>query len=146
VTIDKHKKNEILEMIAHLCVGLSIFMKGIDKLGHHGKELAGIFFLAASLAILAGTIFHKKYEQKLGSLKYLVFISESLVMAILGYVQMMDGTHLLHYFSFGVSALFVIPIVLLWRQNKKKREQEAKPEKVKFVGEANSIASQEEKF
>ena len=111
MTIDKQKKNEVMEMIAHLCVGLSILMKGIDKLDHHGKELVGIFFIAAAAGILIGSIFHKKYEQRLGSFKYFIFGTEMIVMALLGYVQMKDGSHLLYYFSFGVSVLFIIPIV-----------------------------------
>lgn len=142
--LSKHQRTELLETIAHICVGLSIFMKGIDKLEHHGKELVGIFFLVCGMAILAGSIYHKKYEQKFGALKYLIYATESLVMAVLGYVYMTDGSKLIHYFCFGVSVLFILPIIVLHRRNKSKKESVSAELPEAYMGEVNSIASKEE--
>jgi len=79
----KHQRNELMEMIAHLCVGLSIFMKGIDKFEHH-HTLIGLMLVLAGLMVLAFSIYHKKIESTLGKIKYYIFGIESIVMALIG--------------------------------------------------------------
>ncbi len=110
--IDKHKRNEILEQIAHICVGLSVLMKGIDKFDHPGKELFAVLLVLISVIVLAGAFLQKTIGLKHEYLKILVFAMESIAMALVGYAYMQDGTHLIHYFCFAVSVGFIITILL----------------------------------
>jgi hypothetical protein len=144
----KEKRSKIRELIAHLCVGLSILFKGIDKFEHPGKELSASFLVLAGVVILAGSLLHQKLEPRMGKFKIYIFCIESLVMAVLGYTYMVGGSHLMFYFYYLVSILFVVAALFhlnnLKSKEKNQKMKSANPESPS-AGEDNSIASQEEK-
>jgi uncharacterized membrane protein HdeD (DUF308 family) len=117
--ITKHKKSELLELIGHLCVGLSIFMKGLDKLDHH-HTVIGIALLFIGLLVIIFSINHKKIEPFLGHIKNVIWGIEGIVMAIIGYTYYLEGTHLLHYAYFLTSILFFCAIPLTYFMQKRK--------------------------
>lgn len=146
--LTKHQRNETLEMIAHLCVGLSILMKGFDKFEHHHTLIGFILVLAALIAIVF-SIYHKKIESNLGHIKYYIFGIEGIVMAFVGYSYYQDGSHLLHYACYIVSIIFFIAIPVTYNiQKSRKRKESLKMESSDSTsnGIVNSIASQEEKI
>lgn len=146
--LTKHQRNETMEMIAHLCVGLSILMKGIDKFEHH-HTLIGLLLVLAALIAIVFSIYHKKIEFNLGHIKYYIFGIEGVAMAFVGYSYYQDGSHLLHYAYYLVSILFFIAIpVTYYVQKSRKRKESLKMELSNSTsnGIVNSIASQEEKI
>jgi hypothetical protein len=104
--IAKAKRNEIMELIGHLCVGLSVLMKGIDKLEHPGKEFIAVVLIIVGLAVIAFSVVHKKYEKRLGHIRPYILATEGIVMAFVGYSYMTDGSHTVHYAYFFTSVLF----------------------------------------
>jgi hypothetical protein len=117
----RHKKSEILELIGHFCVGLSIFMKGIDKIEHEHVAV-GIILLFAGLLVFAFSLNHEKVESRLGNIKYVIWGVEGVVMGLVGYSYYQDGTHLLHYAYFFVAIMYicVIPFHYYMQSSKKK--------------------------
>ena len=142
----KEKRNEMMEMIAHLCVGLSISMKGLDKLEHPGKEFIGLILILAGIVVLVGSFSHKKLEPWIGNFKLYIFGIESLVMGFLGYSYMVSGSRLMFYFYYLASFLFIIAmgihIFYVIPKEKKNRVADTETEKEE---KSNSIASHEEK-
>lgn len=137
----------MLELIAHLCVGLSVLMKGIDKLEHPGKELIAAVLIISGIVVLVGSFAHKKIEPRIGKFKLYIFGIESLVMALLGYSYMMGGSRLMFYFYYLVAVLFIIVIFIhvMYVIPKEKREKVSQS-LVENQGDVNSIASKEEKI
>ena len=143
------KRNAILEMIGHLCVGLSILMKGVDKFEHPGKELMASLLILAGVVVVAGSFLHKKLEPVIGNFKLYIFGIESLVLAILGYTYMIGGSRLMFYFYYLASALFIVAamIHLFYVMPKEKKKKNLPVNGGNETrGEVNSIASQEEKI
>ena len=141
----KHQRNELMEMIAHLCVGLSIFMKGIDKFEHH-HTLIGLMLVLAGLMVLAFSIYHKKIESTLGKIKYYIFGIESIAMALIGYSCYQNGSHLLHYAYYMVSIMFLIAIPVTYFLHESRKKKEASKTDLSDStnnGIVNSIASKE---
>jgi predicted MFS family arabinose efflux permease len=146
--LTRHQRNELMETIAHLCVGLSIFMKGIDKFEHH-HTLISLMLVLAGLMVIVFSIYNKKIESTLGQIKYYIFGIEGIVMALIGYSYFKDGYHLLHYAYYVVSVLFFIAIPVTYFLHKSRKKKEASKTDLndsKNNGIVNSIASQEEKI
>lgn len=117
--INKHKRTELLEMIAHLSVGLSVLLKGVDKSEHPGKELYAASFILLGVFVIAGTVLYKKLEPKIGHIKVYVLLVESFVMVLVGYLHWKEGSHLIHYFNFAVSVGFLVAIYILIKKKHK---------------------------
>ena len=143
--LKKHLRNDKMEMIAHLCAGLSIFAKGIDKFEHH-HTFVGFALVFTGLIAIVFSIYHKKIESTLGNIKYYIFGIEGVAMAFVGYSYYKDGSHLLHYAYYIVSILFfiAIPVVYYMHQSKKRKESsKAELDGQTENGIVNSIASKE---
>lgn len=144
--LNKHHKNYKMEMIAHLCVGLSILMKGIDKFEHNHFLVGSILVITGAVAFIF-SIYNKKIESALGEIKYYIFGIEGIAMAFVGYSYYKDGSNLIHYAYFLVSILFfiAIPVVYYIHKLREKRESsQIELDNQTENGIANSIASKEE--
>ena len=143
---EKHRRNEFFELIGHLCVGLSILMKGIDKVEHH--PFIGGVLIFAGLLVIVFSIKHNKIESKFGKIKYFVFGVESVVMALIGYSYYQDGSNLIHYAYFIVALMFIAAIPTTYflhdSQAKKETQKIATSEESK-EGILNTIAPNSEK-
>ncbi len=143
----KEKRNKMLELIAHLCVGLSVLMKGIDKIEHPGKELVGALLIFIGIVILVGSFIHEKLEHIIGHFKLYIFGLESIVLILLGYSYMVGGSRLMFYFYYLAGLMFIAAIFIHLKYviPKEKREKAAIVV-MENQGDVNSIASQEEKI
>jgi hypothetical protein len=142
-----NKKNKIFELIGHICVGLSIFIKGIDKIDHHHSFVGSILILAGLLVIVF-SIKHKKIERYIGHIKYFILGIEGVVMALIGYSYYQDGSHLVHYAYYLTSVLFfiAIPVSYFLHESKKRKELfKIDVGSKENNGALNSIASKQEK-
>ncbi len=106
VHASKERRKEALEMIGHLCVGLSVFMKGIDKFDHPGNEFIAIVLIVIGIIIVFISFAHNKFRFLSNRVKRLVFVFEGIVMILVGYAYMKEGTHLVHYAYFVTAFLF----------------------------------------
>lgn len=146
--LTKHQRNELLEKIAHLCIGLSILAKGIDKFEHH-HILIGLFLVLVGLLAFVFSIYHKKIEAFLGQIKYFILGMEGVATALAGYSYYQDGSHLLHYAYYLASIMSFIAIPVIYYLNKSQKKKELLGTAVNNFtnsGTVNSIASQEEKI
>jgi hypothetical protein len=142
----KQKRHEILELVGHICVGLSVFMKGIDKFEHH-HVLIGWLLLILGLMILGFSAFNKKIEFILGRIKYFILGIEGFVMLFIGYSYYQDGSHLIHYAYYLTAILFftAIPVIYFLHKNEEAKKLKIDTGEPVNEGAGNSIASQEEK-
>lgn len=141
--INKHRRNELMEMIAHLCVGLSILMKGIDKAEHH--LFIGSILIIAGLLVFVFSIKHKTIEHRFGNIKYFVFGVESVVMSLIGYSYYQDGANLLPYAYFLVSVMFIAAILVTYFMHDSKAKKENRKIASSEEGILNTIATNDEK-
>jgi hypothetical protein len=147
MNINKEKRNAILEMIGHLCVGLSILMKGISKFDHPGNEMMASLFILAGVVVISGSFLHKRLEPVIGNFKLYIFVIESLVLGVLGYTYMIGGSRLMFYFYYLASALFIVAAMIhLFYVLPKEKKHISENDGNEKGGESNSIASQEEKI
>ena len=143
--VDKEKRNEIFEMIGHLCVGLSILMKGLDKIEHPGKELIAVILILLGLLVIVFSLLRKRFESILNHIKLYIFGAEGVVMALVGYSYMQEGTHTIHYAYFLTSILFFAAIYFYpkIKASNEKKQSVVTPVVTQADGKTNSIASEE---
>lgn len=111
------KRVAILEAVTHYLTALVVLLKGIDKLDA-GKMFFGMFFVAVGLFIVFGTIFHHRFERALRNFKGYVFLLESIVSIMVGYVYLKDGKNFIQYIFFAAALMFLIAAIIHFRKTK----------------------------
>jgi len=106
------KRTQILEAATHYITSFVVFMKGLDKVTIAGKGWIGALFIMMALFILAGTIFHHRFEKMLRHFKAYVLTLEAVVMAIVGVLYVKEGKQMLPYVFFAASAFFVVALIV----------------------------------
>ena len=141
--MQKEKRKEILEMIGHLCAGLSVLVKGIDKFDHPGNEFIAVALIIIGAIILFISFAHSKLKFLSQRVKEFIFVFEGIVMIFVGYAFMKEGTHAVHYAYFTTAFLYFGAAVYI---PKRKAMESKRREKVELVEKqknenTNSIAS-----
>jgi hypothetical membrane protein len=85
-------------------------MKGVDKLEHPGKELIAAVLILIGLLVIIFSLLHKRFESNLDHIKLYIFGAEGIVMALVGYSYMQEGTHTIHFAYYATSVLFFAAI------------------------------------
>jgi hypothetical protein len=105
------------ENIAHYLTAFVVFLKGLDKFDL-GKTGIGILFMTIGAFIVFGTLFHHKAEKWLRHFKAYVFLLESIVMAVVGYLYMKDGKQYIQYVCYATSVVFIVALIIYIRKVK----------------------------
>lgn len=100
------------EVISHIVTGIVVILKGVDKVEHPEKLWFGIILILIGAIISSIGIFHHKVEHYIKNIKSLVFLCESAVMGIVGYIYMHDNKTYIQYACFAASAGFLIAAIL----------------------------------
>lgn len=108
MTEGQSRRVQRFESIAHYLAAFVIIMKGLDKIETPGKLGYAIIFLLIGALIILGTIFHHKAEKVLHHFKAYVFIFESIVMSIVGYLYMKEGKQYIQYVCFAAAIMFLV--------------------------------------
>jgi hypothetical protein len=106
------KRAQILETVTHYITAFVVTLKGIDKVGNPEKVGYGVFFIIVGMGILIGTIFHHKFEHLIKNFKSYVLSAECVVMAIVGYLFVKEGTHYIQYVCFAASLAFLVALIV----------------------------------
>lgn len=115
----KSRRGMFLENLTHYLTAFVVMLKGLDKIATPGKTGVAIFFLAAGVFILLGTIFHKQASSILKHFKGYILGIEAVVMAIVGYLFLQDGKQLIHYVCFSASVMFLVALTVYIRRRTK---------------------------
>ena len=108
-----HKRRaQLLENLTHYITAFVIVLKGISKLDHPEKLGYSLVFILIGLALAAGTLFHHKFEHLIKNFKGYVFLLESIVMGIVGYLYLKEGKHYIQYACFFVSFAYLITLII----------------------------------
>ena len=105
------KTNVTREVIAHICTGITVLLKGIDKVENPDKLIFGAILIFIGSIILSVGVFHNTIEHKIKNIKSIVFLGEAIVMAIVGYIYYHDHKFLIQYACFIASIGFLIAFV-----------------------------------
>lgn len=107
------------EAISHIATGIVIILKGVDKLEHPEKLWLGIVLILIGILISSIGAFHHTVEHYIKNIKPLVFVCESIVMGIVGYIYMHDNKTYIQYACFAASLGFLIAAILNLVKKKK---------------------------
>ncbi len=99
------------EVIAHVCTGVTIILKGIDKVENPDKLIFGVVLIFIGCIVLSVGIFHNTIDHKIGSAKSIVFLGEAIVMLIVGYIYYHDHKLLIQYACFVASVGFLVATI-----------------------------------
>lgn len=124
-TDEKSKRNHTLEAVTHYITAFVVAMKGFDKVTLPGKAGTGILFLVIALFILAGTVFHHKFERALRHFKAYTYLLESIVVGIVGYLYLKEAKNGLAIAYFFASAMFAVALVVYIVKRVKKKDVRA---------------------
>lgn len=80
---------EVRKQLAHALAGLIILFKGVDKIDHHPQ--AGSLLIVIGLLIMLLTLFHHRLAKHIKSFDSLVFLAESIVLALISGLYFQDG-------------------------------------------------------
>lgn len=100
------------ETISHIVTGIVVILKGVDKVEHPEKLWLGIILILIGVLISSIGLFHHKVEHYIKNIKSLVFLCESAVMAIVGYIYMHDNKTYIQSACFAASAGFIIAAII----------------------------------
>ncbi|RAW02794.1 hypothetical protein [Pseudochryseolinea flava] len=101
-----------LENVSHYLTAFVVIMKGVAKLENPDKLAFSIFFIIVGILIALGTLFHHKFEHLIKNFKAYVFLLESIVIALVGYLYLKEGKQGLPYVCFFASLAFLISMVV----------------------------------
>lgn len=100
------------EAISHIITGVVVTLKGIDKMSYPEKFWLGLGLLIIGLSVLAIGVFHHQIENRISSVKSLVFIAEAFVMIIVGYIYWHENKNYIQYVCFASAIGFSVASVL----------------------------------
>jgi len=110
-TDPKARRQELMENITHYITAFVVLMKGIDKVGTPGKGWLGALFIFFASVIVAGTLFHTRFEKLLHHFKAYTFAIEAIVLAAVGILYAKEGKHFVQYAFFAASVLFLVALI-----------------------------------
>lgn len=96
------------EAITHTLTGITVALKGIDKIENIEKFWFGLILILIGLGILALGIFHHQIEHKIRNAKAIVFLAESFVLSLVGYLYLHEHKTYIQYVCFAASLGFLI--------------------------------------
>lgn len=107
------------EAISHIVTGIVVILKGVDKVEHPDKLWLGIILILIGALISSIGLFHHRVEHYIKNIKPFVFLCESAVMGIVGYIYMHDNKAYIQYACFAASVGFLIAAILNIAKKKK---------------------------
>jgi uncharacterized membrane protein HdeD (DUF308 family) len=115
---------EFAESIGHLCVGIAITMKGVEKLSHH--PIIGSFILLFGVVLLLYFIYEKLKKVHSRTFKLLVHLFEGLAFLFLSYIYFIEAKIYLPYVTLTISIVFlvsgIVRYIVLGKVDLQKRE------------------------
>src|SRR5262245_47972740 len=112
--MEKEAKKILLERLAHFIAALTVFSKGISLLAMPGNSSAAFLLMFVSFLFLALIFLHGKIEQKIGTLKPVVFVLEALVIGIVGFLYWKEGKTYLPYVYLAVFCAYLLLAVFFF--------------------------------
>ncbi len=105
------RRKIVPEKIAHLCVGLPLILKGIDKAEHFQEHpFLVIFLFAAGAFIILGAAFQHRIEQRIAHFSKLFHVAEGLALIAIGVALLEKSSRIPYFFMFAGVAYLAIGI------------------------------------
>ena len=102
-------RNKKMLSINHYLIGFGLIVKGIEKSEHFSNHpLSVVFFFAAGAAIIAGTFFHHRIENKFKKFDSLFFLLEGSALFLAGLILYEKGGSKIPYFLFFLALVYTI--------------------------------------
>jgi len=112
-------KNLDKEAITHILTGVTVTLKGIDKIENPEKLWYGLILILIGVCILTIGVFHHQIEHKIRNAKVIVFLGEAIVLSIVGYLYLHEHKTYIQYVCFTASLGFLIAaLYTLLKKNK----------------------------
>lgn len=105
------RRKVVPEKIAHLCVGLPLILKGIDKAEHFQEHPSLVIFLfAAGAFVILGAAFGHKIERRIPNFPKLFHVAEGMALMAIGIALLEKSSRLPYFFMFAGAAYLAVGI------------------------------------